>query len=67
LSNLSLNDPLNKSVRQTLIISLHGDIPAKPRDSDTDDNDADYWWHSNDRHQNYHCISYHITCSVNII
>jgi len=30
-------------------------IPAKPRDSDTGDNDADYGRHSNNRHQDYHC------------
>jgi len=29
-------------------------IPAKPRDSNTDDDEADQRWRPNNRHQNYY-------------
>jgi len=36
----------------------HAGIPAKPRDSNANDDDRNYRRHSNDCHQNYHCTSY---------
>jgi len=41
-------------IKYNLAYYLYISVPAKPCDSNADDDDADYRRHSNDRHQNYH-------------